>query len=220
MNVLNVAAHPDDELLGQGGTIARHAQAGDRVTTLVVCEGSSVRYDSSADAGIEAASRRASEVLGVHDVRFLGMPEQGLDGFSLIEIARRIEEIVSELRPNIVYTHAAADINRDHRVLLEAVLVATRPYSAPCVRELWLFETASSTEWGGPPLLGAFQPSLFVDISSTLELKIRAFDQYEREARPWPHPRSARAIEARARYWGSLVGCEAAEPFQAVRLRR
>jgi len=220
MNVLNIAAHPDDELLGQGGTIARHARAGDRVTTLIVCEGSSVRYDAGSAPEIEAQSREAAEILGVADLRFLRMPEQGLDTLSLIEVSRKFEAVIAELQPELVYTHAAADLNRDHRILMEAVQVATRPYAAPSVRELALFETSSSTEWGGEPLLPRFQPHLFVDITATLELKVRALQCYRREVRPWPHPRSAQAIRARAQYWGSQVGVEAAEPFQIVRMRR
>lgn len=220
MNVLNVAAHPDDELLGQGGTLALHARAGDRVTSLIVCEGASVRYGQDSVPEVESDGRGANEILGIRDVRFLGLPEQGLDRTSLIDLCRKLEEAVAEVRPEFVYTHAATDLNRDHRIILEAILVATRPYAAPSVREIWLFDTSSSTEWGGPPMLPPFEPHLYVDISSTLDLKVRALECYRRELRPWPHPRSAEGIRTRARYWGSHAGCEAAEPFQAVRLRR
>ena len=220
MKVLNIAAHPDDELLGQGGTIARHGRAGDRVTSVIVCDGSAVRYGKDAAREIEVASREASKALGVTDLRMLGLPEQGLDTLSLIEINQKIEALIDDVRPEIVYTHGPSDINRDHRAILEAVLVATRPFSAPSVREVWLYETASSTEWGGPPLLPSFEPQMFVDITETLELKVRALECYTREVRPWPHPRSAEGIRARARYFGSLVGYEAAEPFRLVRLLR
>jgi len=220
LNVLNIAAHPDDELLGQGGTMARHVRAGDRVTSVIVCEGSSVRYGGESAGEIEADSRKANGVLGVTDLRFLHLPEQGLEDLRLIEINRSIEAILREVQPEVVYTHAATDINRDHRILLEAVLVATRPYAALSVREIWLFETSSSTEWGGSPLLPAFQPHLFVDIAGTLDRKVQAFECYRREVRPWPHPRSPQAIRARSQYWGSVIGVEAAEPFQVVRMRR
>ncbi len=220
MRVLNIAAHPDDELLGQGGTVARHARSGDHVTSVIVCDGSAVRYGKEAADGIEAASREANKILGVTDLRLLGLPEQRLDTLSLIEINQKIEALVDELKPDVVYTHGPADINRDHRAILESVLVATRPFSAPSLREVWLYETASSTEWGGPPLLPPFEPQMFVDISETLELKVRALECYEREVRPWPHPRSAEGIRARARYFGSLVGYTAAEPFHLARLLR
>jgi N-acetylglucosamine malate deacetylase 1 len=220
VRVLNIAAHPDDELLGQGGTVARHARAGDRVTSVIVCDGSAVRYGKDVVHEIEAASREAAKVLGVTDLRMLGLPEQGLDTLSLIEINQKIEALIEDVRPEIVYTHGPSDINRDHRAILEAVLVATRPFSAPSVREVWLYETASSTEWGGPPLLPPFEPQMFVDITETLELKVRALECYKREVRPWPHPRSAEGIRARARYFGSLAGFQAAEPFRLVRLLR
>lgn len=220
MRVLNIAAHPDDELLGQGGTIARHARAGDQVTNVIVCDGSSVRYGKETAREIEKASREASSILGISDLRLLGLPEQGLDTVSLIEINQKIEALIEDVRPEIVYTHGPSDINRDHRAIMEAVLVATRPYSAASVREVWLFETASSTEWGGPPLLPSFVPQMFVDVSQTLELKVRALECYAREVRPWPHPRSAEGIRARARYFGSLAGYVAAEPFHLVRMLR
>lgn len=220
MRVLNIAAHPDDELLGQGGTIARHALQGDHVTTVIVCDGSAVRYGTDTAAQIAEDSRKANEILGVKDLRMLGMPEQAMDTLSLIEVNRKLEELVAEVLPEIVYTHAPADVNRDHRILMEAVLVATRPYSAPSVREVWLCETSSSTEWGGPPLLPAFQPQLYVDITETLDRKVRALECYQREVRPWPHPRSPEALRARAQYFGSQVGCAAAEPFQLLRLLR
>jgi LmbE family N-acetylglucosaminyl deacetylase len=179
-----------------------------------------VRYGKDAAREIEAASREAGKVLGVADLRMLGLPEQGLDTLSLIEINQKIEALIEDVRPEIVYTHGPSDINRDHRAILEAVLVATRPFSAPSVREVWLYETASSTEWGGPPLLPPFEPQMFVDITETLELKVRALECYKREVRLWPHPRSAEGIRARARYFGSLAGFEAAEPFRLVRLLR
>jgi LmbE family N-acetylglucosaminyl deacetylase len=111
-------------------------------------------------------------------------------------------------------------LNRDHRILLEAVLVASRPYAAPSVREVYLFETLSSTEWGGAPSLPTFLPQRFVDIGKTLDLKTRALECYSREVRTWPHPRSAPGVRVRAQYWGSQVGMEAAEPFQVVRVLR
>lgn len=218
--MLSIAAHPDDDLLGQGGTLARHVRAGDRVVSVIACEGASIRYGEEAAAEIEADARRANEVLGVEDLRFLRLPEQALDTRSLVDVCGPIERLVDEIRPEVVYTHAPADINRDHRILLEAVMVATRPFAAPSVREVWLFETASSTEWGGPPLFGAFQPHLFVDISETLDLKVQALECYRREIRSWPHPRSAEGLRARARYWGSQAGFHAAEPMQAARILR
>src|SRR5690349_16979683 len=115
--VLVVAAHPDDELLGLGGTVAKHVTAGDTVTALVISEGASSRYESGAESELRAAGRSAAATLGVTDLRFLGMRDQHLDAVPLLEVIRPIELVVSELRPSIVYVHHWGDLNRDHRVV-------------------------------------------------------------------------------------------------------
>jgi LmbE family N-acetylglucosaminyl deacetylase len=148
------------------------------------------------------------------------LPDQRLDTLSLTDIVREIDGVLAGLDPEIVYTHFGGDINRDHRILTEAVLVATRPYSAPSVREILMFETPSSTEWGSETLIPTFNPTVFVDVGPTLERKIEAFLHYTKEVRDFPHPRSAEALRDRARYWGSLVNRPAAEPFALVRSLR
>jgi LmbE family N-acetylglucosaminyl deacetylase len=127
---------------------------------------------------------------------------------------------VRAIRPEVIYTHFGGDVNHDHGILFQAVQVATRPYSAPFVREVLAFETPSSTEWGAPALQGSFVPQVYVDVSATLEDKIRAFCRYEREVRPAPHPRSPESLRARARTWGSVIGVDAAEPFMVIRAVR
>jgi len=220
MKVLVISAHPDDELLGLGGTVARHAQNGDAVRLAVMCEGISMRYQPERHAEVVAQSKRAAAILGVTDLVHRGLPDQKLDTLPLSEVAASIEDLVQETRPEVVYTHFGGDINRDHQVLAEATLVAARPYAAPFVREILMFETPSSTEWGTPALLPAFHPTVFVDVAGTLEKKVEAFLSYTAEVRDWPHPRSARALRERAHYWGSLVNLEAAEPFMVVRALR
>ncbi len=220
MRVLVIAAHPDDELLGLGGAVARHVQSGDIVRLAVMCEGISMRYHPERHAEVVAQSQKAAGILGVSDLAHRGLPDQKLDTLPLSDIVSGIEELVQEMRPEVVYTHFGGDINRDHQVLAEATLVATRPYAAPFVREILMFETPSSTEWGSPTLLPSFQPNLFVDVAATLEKKIEAFLSYTAEVRAWPHPRSGRALRERAHHWGSLVNIEAAEPFMVVRALR
>lgn len=220
MKVLVISAHPDDELLGLGGTIARHVERGDAVRLAVMCEGISMRYHPERHAEVVAQSRKAAGILGVSDLVHRDLPDQKLDTLPLNDVVGGIEELVQEMRPDTVYTHFGGDINRDHQVLAEATLVATRPYAAPFVREILMFETPSSTEWGSPALLPTFQPSVFVDVAATLEKKVEAFLSYTAEVREWPHPRSARALRERAHYWGSLVNLEAAEPFVVVRALR
>jgi LmbE family N-acetylglucosaminyl deacetylase len=220
MNILVVAAHPDDELLGAGGTVRKHALAGDEVTLLIACEGVSMRYEDAHHQRVVGQAREAGEILGATNVLFGELPDQKLDTMARVEVFAKIEGVVQAVRPDVVYTHFGGDVNHDHRILFQAVQVATRPYSAPFVREVLAFETPSATEWGTPSVQGAFAPQVFVDISATLEEKIRAFCRYEREVRPSPHPRSPEALRARAATWGSVIGVAAAEPFMVVRAIR
>ncbi len=220
MNVLVVAAHPDDELLGAGGTIAAHADRGDSVTALILCEGVSVRYRQERKAEVAAQSRRAATILGVTDLIVKDLPDQRLDTLPISQVAAHVEEVVKQRQPAVVYTHFGGDLNRDHRIVAEAVLIATRPYAAPSVREILMFETPSATEWGSAQLLPAFQPTVFVDISATIERKIEAFLCYSAEVADPPHPRSVEALRARARYWGSQFNRPMAEAFAMVRSLR
>jgi LmbE family N-acetylglucosaminyl deacetylase len=210
--VLVVAAHPDDELLGCGGTVALHTRAGDRVTSVVVCEGESLRYGPKG-VGMRSHMQDAASRLGVEDVRLLGFPDQRLDTFSVTEVTRCLEEVVREWRPSIVYCQHGGDSNRDHQVVFQAALVATRP-TEPSVEAVYTFDTASSTEWGYPR---TFAPDTWVDISTTLDAKLEAMACYEREVREFPHPRSLEALRHRARAWGVQACLEAAEVFMTVR---
>jgi LmbE family N-acetylglucosaminyl deacetylase len=220
VNVLVIAAHPDDELLGAGGTVARHAANGDRVKLAVMCEGVSLRYNPEWDAQVRKQASEAARILGVDDIVMGDLPDQRLETIPLQEVATKIERLIADCQPEVIYTHYAGDINRDHQVLAEAVLVAARPYSAPSVKEILMFETPSSTEWSSPTLTTPFQPNVYVDIEKFLQRKIDAFSCYTAEVRPFPHPRSPEALADRARYWGSLINRRAAEAFVMVRSTR
>ena len=220
MKVLVIAAHPDDEILGVGGTAARHVDQQDEVKLAVMCEGVSMRYDAEHQTAVFEHMHAAAARLGVTDLHVGDLPDQRLDTLPLVDVVARIESLFEAFRPERVYTHFGGDINRDHQVLAEATLVAARPYAAPYLRELLMYETPSSTEWGSPTILPTFQAQLFVDIQSTLQRKIDAFRCYSAELRDPPHPRSPEALTDRARYWGSLVGLGAAEPFAIVRSLR
>ena len=159
-------------------------------------------------------------IVGAAGVVHRGLPDQRLDTLPLSEVACEVEQLIEGFAPEVVYTHFGGDINRDHQIIAEAVLVATRPYAAPSVREVLMFETPSSTEWGAPQILPVFHPAVFVDIAPTLERKVDAFLCYTAEVRDYPHPRSPRALRERARYWGSLVNRTAAEAFAVVRSLR
>ena len=217
MRIVVFAAHPDDELLGAGGTLARHAERGDEVHAVVAAEGATGRYEDQMKEALQKAGQRAAEQLGFSSIRFEGLPDQRLDELGLIDVTQRIEAVLEELDPEVVYTHFPGDVNADHGIVARAAWTACRPYRFPRVRRFAAFETPSSTEWGLPLPASAFQPNSFVDVTATIDAKVAAFECYESELRAYPHPRSARALRERAAYWGSVVGYPCAEPFVLLR---
>lgn len=211
-SVLAIVAHPDDEILGCGGTLALHAQAGDHVTVVIAADGRSGEGNPD-DKPQRRCAQQALEKIGVSDLRLLGFPDQRLDTFPLTEIITPIEKIVRDVRPMIVYCQHGGDINRDHEILFKAALVSTRPMES-FVEALYAFDTASSTEWAYPR---NFVPDTWVDISRTIEAKLEALSCYESEVRPYPHPRSLEGLRCRAEAWGTQSCIEAAEVYMTVR---
>jgi N-acetylglucosamine malate deacetylase 1 len=215
--ILVIAAHPDDEVLGMGGTIAAHTGRGDAVRVVVVTDGSSTQYPGDAEvrARKDGEARRAASELGVEDYVHLDLPDMRLDTLPHVEVNKVVEEHVREFAPEVVYT-VQPDVNNDHRVLFDSVAVATRPVAGHPVRRLLTYAPASSTEWT-PAAVNWFVPNWYVDVTATIERKIAAFAHYETERREYPHPRSERAIRATAEYHGTTCGFEYAEPFVLVR---
>jgi LmbE family N-acetylglucosaminyl deacetylase len=222
--VLVVAAHPDDEVLGCGGTIARHADSGDQVQILIVAEGSTSRQQKRDRAQLQdelsalsKAAQIAGTILGAARVELLDLPDNRLDSFDRLDLIKLIEECVDRHQPECVYVHHSGDVNVDHRRLHEAVVTACRPTPGHVVRRLLSFEVSSSTEWQPPASALAFQPNWFVDISGQWERKLEALMAYQNEMRDWPHARSLEAVEHLARWRGAQVGVEAAEAFCLLR---
>jgi len=215
--VLVFAAHPDDEVLGMGGTVALHVERGDEVRIVVVTDGSSTQYPGDEDtrARKESEAVRAAAELGVTDYVHLDLPDMRLDTLAHVVVNRVVEEHVSAFAAERVYT-PHPDVNLDHRTLFDSVAVAARPVPGQTVRRLLTYAPTSSTEWTPAPL-NWFVPNWFVEITGTIEKKIAAFAHYETERRAYPHPRSERAIRAAAEFYGSSCGCEHAEPFVLVR---
>jgi len=222
--VLVVAAHPDDEVLGCGGTVAGHAAAGRKVHVLILAEGATAR-DARRGAGrrqaelaaLRRAARAAARVLGAAPPEFCGLPDNRLDSLPLIDVVKRVERVVERLRPAIVYTHHGGDLNVDHRIAHAAVLTACRPVPGASVARIYAFETVSSSEWAATAQQQGFQPTHFVDIAAHLAAKARALDCYAGEMRAFPHPRSPEAVAALASWRGASVGLAAAEAFVVVR---
>lgn len=215
-----VAAHADDEVLGCGGTLARLAASGRDVHVLLLADGESSRGDGSRTplnpsrvALRNAAANAAAQVMGCRTVRCLGLPDNRLDSVDLLDVVQAIERFLADTRPSTVFTHHGGDVNIDHRVAHQAVLVAARPQPGHHVKQLLFFEVPSSTEWAPPGSGSPFTPTWFVDISATLDTKRRALGCYESEMRPFPHPRSIEAVEALARWRGATIGAPAAEAF-------
>jgi N-acetylglucosamine malate deacetylase 1 len=217
VKVLVFAAHPDDEVLGMGGTIAVHARHGDVVRVVCVTDGSSSQYpgDTETRERKNAEAKRAAEILGVAHYVHLDLPDMRLDTVAHVDLNRVVEEQVREFAPSVVYT-AHPDVNQDHRALFDSVSVAVRPVPGQAVRRVLTYAPTSSTEWT-PAGANWFVPTWYVDITDTLDRKLEAFRCFATELREYPHPRSDRALRAHAELHGATVGCEYAEPFVLVR---
>ena len=216
--ILAIVAHPDDEALGAGGTLARHAAKGDAVHILFLADGVGARGNDKAAAERRVkAARLAASALGARGPEFLGLPDNRLDRLDLLDIVQPIENVIRKIAPQTIYTHHAGDLNVDHEHCHRAVLTACRPLPGSPVRRIYAMEVASSTEWSSPNLGNAFMPTHFVDISDTLQAKRRALEAYGEEMRPFPHARSYEAVDALAAWRGASAGLRAAEAFMVVR---
>ncbi|MAI60916.1 MAG: GlcNAc-PI de-N-acetylase [Micavibrio sp. TMED27] len=224
-NILVIAAHPDDEILGCGGAMAKHIANGDHVSVVIMAEGLTSRYNTREEAfaakdemaeeleELKNIARKANEKLGVKDVNFEGFPDNRMDSVDLLDIVKRVEHHVQRVKPDIIYTHHAGDVNIDHQQIHDAVVTASRPMPGGLKPTILFFEVASSTHWQPPISKPAFAPTWFTDISDFLDQKIEALAVYEGEMRPWPHARSLKALEHLARWNGANIGVEAAENF-------
>ena len=222
--VLVVAAHPDDELLGCGGTIALHVLKGDEVFIVIAAEGATSRFDegirkefSEELLFLKKCSENAANLLGIKNLKMLGLPDNLLDSINRLDLNKLIEKEINSIKPTIIYTHHSGDVNVDHRRLHEAVITACRPKPGICVKRILSFETLSSTEWQPPGSGIIFQPNWFIDIEHVLDKKLEALKFYESEMFEWPHSRSIKSVKNLAKYRGSQVGKNAAEAFHLLR---
>lgn len=223
--ILVIAAHPDDEILGCGGTIAKHVQQGDIVDVVILAEGITSRDDvrdrtnnEKALTDLSTAARKANKIVGVNKLSLCQFPDNRMDSLSLLDVVKTIENIISKFKPSTIYTHHRGDVNIDHRIIHDAVVTACRPMpGSQFVRTLMFFEVASSTEWQPPGSGTPFLPNWYVDISDALCKKLEALEVYECEMRAWPHARSIKAVEHLARWRGANIGVEAAEAFMLGR---
>ncbi len=228
--ILTVASHPDDEILGCGGTMARHAAEGDQVHILILAEGLTSRdstrnRDSRGEElqGLARAAQDAARAVGAKSCELLDFPDNRMDSVDLLDVVKAVERKIDAIRPSIVYTHFPHDLNVDHRVTSQAVLTACRPVPGQTVREVHFFEVVSSTEWNVGSTV--FAPNLFVSLADKngtpyLDAKLKALLCYKSEMRPFPHARSNEAVKALAALRGAGIGEAAAEAFQTGRVVR
>ena len=217
-NILVVVSHPDDELLGVGGTLGRHVLKGDRVLPIIVAEGATSRRKGSNGevSKLQTCAIKAAAILGTEKPMFLNFPDNKLDSIPLLEIIKLLEEKTTGLEITTVYTHHGSDLNIDHRIVHQAVITAFRPTPDSCIKKILAFETLSSTEWSTQSIGLPFSPNKYVDISSTLERKVDALKVYKTEIKSFPHPRSIESVRALAQFRGSSIGVEAAEAFDVL----
>lgn len=223
--VLVVAAHPDDEVLGCGGTIARYRDSGAAVRVLFLAEGVTARFEQHQfnDPKVVAWSRRRNENalkalarlgMAADDVFLGSRPCCRLDQVALIDLTKEIERHIRDFRPTRIFSHATDDPNVDHGLAHRALLPAIRPLTGNYLKAAFAFEVLSSTEWNP---LKPFAPTNFIDISQTIDRKVRAMADYDDEMLPSPHPRSPESLLALARYRGVQAGLAFAEGFALIR---
>jgi len=220
--ILIISAHPDDEVLGCGGTVARLNKEGHTIYTLILGEGITSRDDlrdikkrEKNILELKGEAKKANAILGVKEVFFHNFPDNRFDTVPFLDIVKVIEKIKNNIKPEIIFTHYEKDLNIDHQITYKAVITATRPTKEETVKEIYSFEIPSSTEWSYPL---SFSPNVFYDISETIDVKLRALEEYKTELREYPHPRSLEGVELIAKNWGMKVGLEYAEAFKVVRI--
>lgn len=221
--VLIIVAHPDDEILGVGATVVKHIESGDCCFAIILGEGMTSRYnkrnlaDTSKVEELHKDTFDARKFIGYEKVYLENFPDNRFDSVDLLDIIKVLEKYIDEIKPDIIYTHHGGDLNIDHRKTYEAVLTATRPVDSSCVKEIYCFETVSSTEWNFE-YSNFFKPNYFVDVTKTLDSKLNAMKCYKSELKDFPHPRSIDNLITSAKKWGSVIGTNYAEAFEVVRI--
>lgn len=221
--VLVISAHPDDEVLGMGGTIAKLTAAGCDVQLLIVTDGSSSQYSNSEDlmaiiSHKKEETKKSSDILGIKSIRYGDLPDMRLDCTPHVEINKVIESAVDDFQPDTIFTHFGGDVNVDHQNVYKSTLVAVRPIFGQVVKELYCYSVPSSTEWTPNKSETMFMPNVFVNIEMFMEKKYEAFSKYTTELREYPHPRSVQYLRETDKAVGLRVGLFAAEEFVLLRM--
>jgi len=215
--ILIIAPHPDDEVLGCGALMKKHANQGNKVYVLIMSRGTPRLYTPEKIENVRNEAKEAHKILGVTETHFLDFHAPEMDDVPLADVSRAIAEILSKLQINTLFIPHRGDIHNDHAVVFKAALVAARPVGNYTVKEIYAYETLSETEWAAPFGDDAFIPNYFVNVSEQLPAKLEAMGCFKSQVKAFPNPRSLEAIEALAKYRGATVGFERAEAFMTFR---
>jgi N-acetylglucosamine malate deacetylase 1 len=215
--LLVLAPHPDDEVLGAGGTIARLSDAGAEVVVAVVTKGAPPLFAAAASAALRAEAQAAHARLGVARTVFLDHPAARLDEVPHHELNRTLGELLRAIAPDTLLLPFVGDMHLDHQLTFLSALVAARPHGADFPPRILCYETLSETNWNAPFMTPSFVPNVFIDIAAQLERKLEAMRLYRSQQRAFPHERSLDALRALATFRGTTVHRPAAEAFMLVR---
>jgi len=217
--ILVIAAHPDDETLGCGGTISKFTKEGNLAKVVFLSDGVSSRDEKkNSQKKIKIRNNQAlsaCKILGIKKIIFYDYPDNALDTISLLKITKSIEKQIFEFKPNIIFTHNSDDLNIDHRIVSEATIIATRFYKLK--HEILSYEVLSSTDLNFHKSANNFKPNYFVDIKNEIKKKIQALKKYNKEIRKFPHPRSEKGVKVLSNYRGMFAGLEYAEAFKLIK---
>ncbi len=214
---LVLAPHPDDEVLGVGGSILRHLAEGDSVHVAICTRGEESRFGAEQVERVQTEARQVHAYLGITGSHFLDLPAARLDAIPGSDINKALESIFAKVKPDVLYLPHPGDVHRDHQLVFQAAMVSSRPTGALYPRRILVYETVSETDWYAPPMTPAFVPNVFVDITPFIEKKLAACAMYASQIQQPPHQRSIEGLRALSVTRGHAMGVRYAEAFMLIR---
>lgn len=217
MNILVIAPHPDDEVLGCGGAIVKYASEGHDVYVAVVTKGCEPLFPESQVRQVRNECMEADRLLGVKQTIFMDFPASMLESVSRYEFNGAFLKLIQDIKPDIVFIPHRGDMQIDHKMTVDAAMVALRPKYDHIVKKIYAYETLSETGWDIPNTVNEFIPTCYIDISDVLESKLEAINMFKSQISDFPNARSLETIKALAQYRGSMMNLKAAEAFMLIR---